>query len=244
MSRALGSETGKRALVADGKVPLLTLIASHVDKHLLEQIAAANNSVEQTRHLLALLKIWKAGTVATPLQKYPRDVLDIVRGGKLGGLARAFSCAVLLSDACTSDDGAIADLVAQLILSLKDLPFNADDEAQELLEALPAANMVAAERVLLGSGTLWFALRNNAPVVSDIMDRIARVTREHFDAMSAHWGLVTDELALPDMTVVDVDRTAWLHIAELMCDIDLGQLDRSLAGKVGVHLEMLRRALA
>ncbi len=244
MSRALGSETGKRALVADSKLPLLALIASHVDKHLLEQIAAANDSVEQTRHLLALLKIWKAGAVEAPLQKYPRDVLEIARGGKLGNLACSFSCAVLLSDACTSDGSELSDLVAHLILSLKDLSFDADDEAQELLENLRVASMVAAQRVLFESGVLWFALRNNAPEVADIMERIASVTREHFYAMSAHWGLVTDELALPDMTVVDVDRTVWLHIAELMCDIDLGQLDRSLAGKVGVHLEMLRRALA
>ncbi len=247
MRRVRGSEAGTFAQVTDSGHRLLALLASHVDKHLLEQIAASDDAVEQTRHLVALVKIWKTGTIVAPLQKYPRDVLDIVRGGKLGNLASAFSCAVLLSDACSGDGAgapfAFADVTAQLILSLKELPFDANDAAQELLESLPTTSLTAAECVLLESGILWFALRNEAGGVARAMVRIAGVVRGHFEAMSSNWGLVAEELALPDMTVLDMNRGPWLQIAELMCDMDFGQLDRSLAGKVGVHVELLRRGL-
>jgi hypothetical protein len=247
MRRARGSEAGKLALDDDGELTLLALIASHVDKNLLEQIAAANDGVDQTRHLVALLKIWKTGVVSGPLQRHPREVLDIVRGGKLGNLACAFSCSAMLSGACANNDAeapvAFSDFTPQLILSLDELPFPTDNEAKRFLESLPVSKMLAAERVLIASGILWFALRNNSSDVARTLELIAGVTRKHFDAMSANWGLATDELALPDMTVLNVDRSAWLRIAERMCDMDFSQLDRSLAGKVGVYVELLRRAL-
>ncbi len=248
MRRVRGSAVGKIAQVAGNEKTLLALIVSHVDKHLLETIAAADDTVDQTRHLIALMKIWTTGTVAQPFQNHPRTVLDIARSGSFGDLARAFSCAALLSVACGGDvDGspaALADTIGQLILGLKALPFQTDHAARNLLDALPVSKMLAAERVLLESGKIWFALRSDARGgdIQESMEQISFFTRKHFEAMSKHWGLSADELALPDMTVLDVDRETWLQIASSMCDMEFNELDRKLAGKVGIHAELLRRA--
>jgi hypothetical protein len=250
MEQASGKVASQLATKADDGLALLALIASHVDKHLLEQIAAANDTLDQTRHLVALVKIWKSGRVAVPFQKYPQDVLDIARNGKLGHLATAFSCAAMLHGACGGDVAgthiAVPDVVAQLILSLKDLSFKADNEAQKMIAALPATDLGAAERVLLESAKLWFALRgaSGSDAIVQILENITHISRQHFDTLSANWGLMTDELALPDMAVLAINRASWQEIAELMCDMDFSQLDRCLADKAGIHAELLRRAMA
>ncbi len=266
MNRRRKSADIKDLAVSGPECSLVAALARQVDGLLLEVTSAADFGISQSKNMAAL-KALCAAAIKGPLQLQQHEVLTLVqlseadgheavarKLGPSGHAVRAFSCAVLLQAACTGkSDGVqpgLADTLAQLIASLKHLSPPPNLEARQLVHALlekyPEEQMAAAERVLLESGLLWFQVQDlTAPEteISMVLDRIARMTRGHFDHISKHWGLTAHELALPDMTSVGLSPANWATIADDMCEMPLHQLSKSVADKIGIHAELLRRAV-
>lgn len=246
---------------------LVAILLGRVDDAMLEDIASADHGIDQARHFLAL-KDFHAGRINFPLGEHPLRVLDLISGGepddpgrntvapgKRGHQMRAFCCAALLRDACARGSvpapSRLPDTLVQLIVSMRRLALSSGGEGAALvgalLAALPEVHMDAAERVLLESGLLWFLLQdaeNGDDVIVPVLERIGQVTRTHFDHLSRSWGLIAHELALPDMMTAGAKVTAWGEIADVMCATDYPQLSKRVGDKVGIHAELLRRAIA
>jgi hypothetical protein len=107
--------------------------------------------------------------------------------------------------------------------------------------------MDAAERVLLETGLLWFLLQDPEAcddAVVPVLERIAQVTRTHFYDLSKSWGLTAHELALPDMMSAGAKVAAWGEVADVMANTDYFQLSSRVRDRVGIHAELLRRAVS
>jgi hypothetical protein len=251
----------------DGLVPedrLLGQLARSMDTGMLGYIAAADPGNDQAQHLVAL-KDFHAGRINFPLGEHPLRVLDLIsRGdpdektvapGERGHKMRAFCCMALLRDACARGSvtapSRLSDTLVQLIVSLRRLALSSGGEGAALvgalLAALPEVHMDAAERVLIESGLLWFLLQdaeNGDDAIVPVLERIGQVTRTHFDHLSRSWGLTAHELALPDMMTAGTKVASWGEIADVMCATDYPQLSKRVGDRVGIHAELLRRAIA
>jgi hypothetical protein len=246
---------------------LLGLLARSMDAGMFGYIAAADHGNDQAQHLVAL-KDFHGGRINFPLGEHPLRVLDLISGGepddpgrntvapgKRGHQMRAFCCAALLRDACARGSvpapSRLPDTLVQLIVSMRRLALSSGGEGAALvgalLAALPEVHMDAAERVLLESGLLWFLLQdaeNGDDVIVPVLERIGQVTRTHFDHLSRSWGLIAHELALPDMMTAGAKVACWGEIADVMCATDYPQLSKRVGDRVGIHAELLRRAIA
>jgi hypothetical protein len=107
---------------------LLGEVARMVSPKIMRMIAAADYGHRAEEHAARIREIVETGVVPDPLEWYPGEVLELVRWsepedpswrpgaeGRNGHIARAFSCAALLSAAGAAGDG---DTIVQLVASV------------------------------------------------------------------------------------------------------------------------------
>jgi hypothetical protein len=236
---------------------LLVQLSQHVDRAMLQEIAAADYGSDTDTHFAQLVAIHATAKIPSPLPWVPKEVLELMRWsepedpawrpggqGQRGHVMRAWCCAVLLRAGSDPESQPYflghADTVVNLIRSLPHLAFETSGAAADLLLALLESEHddppLSAEHVLIETGLIWLLCAVEVPQKAKIVAALDRVSK---GASSEEGSVEHKALVLRNFANACIRHESWCALAIQLRDQDFAHLGHALADRVKSHAERL-----